>query len=233
MAVNCDISDYIVQTSENVTLIGAGQVNKGILTDSLSIAPYLVAADGGAELALKYGRMPKKVIGDFDSLKPEIAAQIASNALHPIKEQNSTDFDKALRNIAAPLILAVGFMGRRVDHQLAAFSSVFAHADRPCILIGKSDIVFHAPAALRMTLEAGMRFSLFPMQPVTGRSTGLHWPIEGLKFVPGGQIGTSNKVVEAEVTLCMDGPGMLVILPRDATRAAATALRGHSSVPGQ
>jgi thiamine pyrophosphokinase len=63
------------------------------------------------------------------------------------------------------------------------------------------------------------------MAPVTGRSTGLEWPIDGIRFAPDGMIGTSNRVDAPRVSLTFDGPGMLVIVPRRRLDAAIKALR--------
>lgn len=224
MTVNCDMSDCIVQTSEMVTLVGAGKVNKGILTDSLAIAPFLVAADGGAEMVLNCGKTPKKVIGDFDSIPPHILERIPAADLHKIPEQETTDFDKCLYSINAPLILGVGFLGGRVDHQMASLSSLLRYRDKPCILIGKHDVIFHLPDRVQLDLPIGLRFSLFPLLPVSGRSDGLVWPIDGLTLAPGGRIGTSNEVKAKRVVLEMEGPGLLAILPRQSLGAAVQAL---------
>jgi thiamine pyrophosphokinase len=62
-------------------------------------------------------------------------------------------------------------------------------------------------------MRSGDRFSLFPMAGVTGRSEGLKWPIAGLQFAPDARGGTSNQAL-GPVRLQMDGPGMLVIVPR-------------------
>jgi thiamine pyrophosphokinase len=51
------------------------------------------------------------------------------------------------------------------------------------------------------------------MGPVTGRSEGLRWPIDGIAFHPAGRLGTSNAAV-GPVTLEFDSPEMLLILPR-------------------
>ena len=106
-----------------------------------------------------------------------------------------------------------------------------ARADRPCILIGREDVVFHAPPRLALDLAAGTRVSLFPLRPVTGQSTGLRWPIHGIDFTPGGRVGTSNEALATEVKLEMDGPGMLVILPRDCLDAAVRAVLAAGSAP--
>ena len=213
----------IVHSSNPVTLVGAGAVGRDDLKQALALAPLLVAADGGAGVALKAGHDPVAVIGDFDSLDPADRARIAPERLFPIREQDSTDFDKALRNIAAPLVLAVGFLGTRVDHQLAAFNTLIRHADRPCVLLGPDEAIFHAPPLLELDLVAGDVVSLFPMAPVTGRSRGLQWPIDGLELAPGGRIATSNRA-EGALWLEMDDPGLLVIVPRRALDAVMRAI---------
>lgn len=214
-AVNCGMATNIVQTSQNVTLVGAGQASKGGLDFALTFAPYLVAADGGAELVLNYGKTPKKVIGDFDSANLDILAQIPPDHQHRIAEQDSTDFDKCLRSIQAPLILGVGFLGARLDHQLAALNALVRHRGAPCILIGEQDLVFHLMGNLALSLGVGSRVSLFPMAKVQGTSQGLAWPIDQLELAPGGAISISNRVTAGKVHLSVDRPGLLVLLPKE------------------
>jgi thiamine pyrophosphokinase len=62
------------------------------------------------------------------------------------------------------------------------------------------------------------------MGPVRGTSRGLAWPIDGIDFLPGGRLGTSNRVEGGVVELTMEAPLMLVILPRAALGAAISAL---------
>lgn len=202
----------IVHASNPVLLVGGGECPKEALTNALTLPHLVVAADGGAAQVLALGRMPDSVIGDMDSLDPALQAELAPGVLHHISEQDSTDFDKCLRNIDAPLILAHGFLGARVDHQLAAFTVLARRADQRCILVGAHDIVLVAPSQLALTLPIGTRFSLFPMGPVSGQSKGLRWPIDGIGFEPNGRIGTSNEV-SGPVELSFDAPQMLLILP--------------------
>lgn len=204
-----------IQTSQPVTLIGGGDLSPGDLALALSHAPVLVAADGGAGAALRAGHVPDAVYGDFDSLSQTDRAAIPPERLHPIAEQDSTDFDKALRHVAAPLILAVGFLGARVDHQLAVLHSLAGPAASRCILIGAHEVIIALPPRIALPFAPGDVVSLFPMRPVQGRSTGLEWPIDGLQFAPGHQIGTSNRAL-GPVQLDTDGPGLLLIAPRRA-----------------
>ncbi|MGJ8617407.1 MAG: thiamine diphosphokinase [Sulfitobacter sp.] len=205
--------DPIVQAQHPITLVGGGHATPDDLHKSLTLAPLCVAADGGAALAIKAGVDLAAVIGDFDSIHPDILAQIPAAHQHHIAEQDSTDFEKALQRIAAPLILGVGFCGARVDHQLAAFNTLIKFSHQPCILLAEEELIFVAPPDITLPCTKGETVSLFPLSTVTGRSTGLHWPIDGLEFKPGYQSGTSNRAT-GPVHLQMDGPGMLMIVPQ-------------------
>ena len=218
------MTETIIRSSEPVTLLGAAPVGESALAESLRHAPRLIAADGGAETALSCGNVPEAVFGDFDSIDAETLAKIPSGRLNRIAEQDSTDFDKSLRHIDAPLVLAAGFTGGRIDHELAVYNALVRHSDRPCIVLGESDICFHAPPSITLDAELGMRLSLFPMAEVAGSSSGLRWPIDGIAFAPSGRVGTSNEAVERRISLQMRSPGMLIILPRSALTAAIRAL---------
>lgn len=214
----------IVQTKQGITLAGGGPFTARDLSTCRARAPVVVAADSGADRLLRHGVMPEAVIGDFDSLSRAARLQVPLARQHPLAEQESTDFDKALRSVVAPIVLALGFAGARLDHGLAAFNTLVARAERRCILIGPKDLAFAAPSRLSLDMSPGDVLSLFPMARVAGRSVGLEWPIAGLDFAPDGRIGTSNRVVARKVELEFDAPGMLVILPRRRLDAAIRAL---------
>ena len=131
----------IVSSARGVTLVGGGPVQGRMLAMALRRAPVLVAADGGADRVLAAGHMPVAVIGDFDSLSVEGRRLIPADRQHMIAEQDSTDFDKALRSIAAPFVLALGFAGARIDHGLAVFNTLLRYPDRVCIVLGAEDAV--------------------------------------------------------------------------------------------
>jgi thiamine pyrophosphokinase len=213
----------IVRTDDVVTLLGGARIVPTVLPEVLALAPVLVAADGGADTALAQGLTPRAVIGDMDSLSPEASTAFADR-LHRVAEQDSTDFDKALTRIEAPLILALGFTGGRLDHELAALHSLVLRADRPCVLLGEQTLAFHAPRAIDLELPRGTLVSLFPFAPVWASSEGLRWPTEHILFAPDKRIGTSNEAA-GDVSLVPSNPGMLVILPRDCLRAAMAGLR--------
>lgn len=183
-----------------------------------------MAADGGAVQALRFGHMPAAVIGDLDSLPHSARAAMPEGALLKISEQDTTDFEKCLTSVEAPLILAMGFTGGRTDHELAVYHALGCHPDRHCVVAGQTDIIFSAPPQITLALEPGERVSLFPLADIAAQSEGLRWDLEGVPFGPLSRVGTSNQAL-GPVTLRFDRPGMLLILPKSALLQAIVSLR--------
>lgn len=205
-----------------VTLIGGAPLDPADLAQALELAPIIAAADGGADNALANGLMPQAVWGDFDSISDSARAAIPAGRLHHIAEQDSTDFEKCLSRIDAPLVIGLGFCGRRQDHFLAALSTLARRVGPACILIAEDDIITLSPPEIALDLPLGTRLSLFPMGPASGYAQGLKYPLEGGEFAPAGRIGTSNETT-GPVLLQTEGP-MLLILPRAHLTALVRAL---------
>ena len=219
-----------VTVAQGVTLLGAGEVAPGALAQALIHAPVLVAADGGADRALAEGHLPERVIGDLDSISDSARAGLADRLIH-VPGQDDTDFDKALDRIAAPLILALGFTGGRLDHTLAALSSLGRRPWERIVLWGAEDLALVLPPRIELDLSPGSRVSLWPLRPVGCTSEGLVWPTAGLPFDPVGMIGTSNAVAQGPVRLAAEGPGMLCLLPLDALEGVLVAFRSAQTWP--
>lgn len=218
----------IVRATETICLIGGAEFQEDALNRALSLASRIVAADGGADAALAHGLTPEAVIGDFDSISAEARSALPGEAMHLIDDQDTTDFDKCLSMIAAPLILGVGFTGARQDHQLATYNSLVRFPEQRCILIGPREIVLLAPPSLTLDLAEGEPVSLFPMGAVEGFSDGLEWEIGGLNFAPDGRVGTSNRA-KGPVHLSLTSPKMLLILPVGNLERVAVALAGNAA----
>jgi len=220
----------IVSSAAKMTLLGGGAVDLPDLENALRIAPVLICADSGGNQAIFYGFRPDFVIGDMDSAD---TAELRNNDINMVlvSDQSSTDFEKCIAAVGAHTIIAVGFLGRRLDHQLAAFNAVAKAPDRLIILVGEEDICFLCPAHLHLTLAVGERFSLFPMNRCTGTSRGLEWPIDGLELSPAGQIGTSNRVVDRDVTVSVHTGALICILPKHNLGHVAEVVRPITSLP--
>jgi thiamine pyrophosphokinase len=206
--------DKIVRSFELIGLVGGAPVQMGQLEQVSGFVRHWVAADCGARSLLDSGLQPEAVIGDLDSLGDKERARLPIKAIHHIREQDSTDFEKCMMRIEAPVVLGLGFLGGRLDHHLAALHALVRFPQQRCILLGGQDAVFLCPPTLHLDLPVGAPLSLFPMAPVSGRTAGLEYSFERLDYAPGGRIGTSNAIT-GPVEINMDAPAMLCIVPAD------------------
>lgn len=216
--------DLPLRFSQPVTLVGDGAFDRAMLQEARALGRTVIAADGAADRLAALGVGPAAVIGDLDSVGAK--GRAAAARVVELGEQDTTDFEKCLYATRAPLYIGVGFTGRRLDHTLAALHVLLARPEARVVLVGEAEAMAMAPpgATLRLDLAPGSRLSVFPLRRVTGRSTGLRWPLDGLVLEPGEAIGTSNEATGGPVTLSFDGPGALVMLERGALATLAAAV---------
>ncbi len=214
----------IFSENEPITIVGGAHFSQELLLEALERAPIVYAADGGANLCMQYRCQPKQVIGDLDSISPSVRCEIEPSRVIHVSEQDTTDFEKLLIRVKAPLMLAVGFMGGQIDHQMTVQTVLATHAHQKIICVGEHDVMFVSPPEINLALEAGTRVSLYPMAPVQVQSRGLYWATDGLCFAPDGQIGTSNRAT-GPVSLTPSAPRVLVILPKTCLDIAINAMQ--------
>ena len=212
----------IAAESEPIILVGNGQAAPSEVHFAREFGQIVVAADGGAALALEAGIVPQAVIGDFDSLGDDVLARLPKDRLFRVRDQDSTDLQKCLARIDAPAVLAVGFMGGRLDHQLAAFSAALADP-RPVILIGAEEISVLVRKELSLALEPGSPVALYPLLAARVRTRGLRWDVDGL-MAPDGLIATSNEMEASLLEVNVSGDGILLMVPRASLGALLGAL---------
>ena len=89
-------------------------------------ADMLIAADSGAAWLDALGRPPDLVIGDMDSIEPDLLDRLATEGVevdaHPA-EKDASDVElavaRAVASGAGEIVIIGGFGGRRLDHELA------------------------------------------------------------------------------------------------------------------
>ena len=200
-----------------LVLVGGGEIDGPRLRAWGGIYP-VIAVDSGADQARAHGVEPVVITGDMDSISSPDA--FPQSRILPTPDQDRTDFDKALSLVEAPLILCLGFLGRRFDHALAAINTMARSGKDRMVLIGPHDAMIFRRGDVALELEAETRVSIWPMGEQDFLSSdGLEWPLDGLKLAPGGKIGTSNRVAEGQgairITAAADGGGYFVIVPAD------------------
>ena len=169
----------------------------------------VIAADGGANFLLANGVIPTAIIGDMDSFDLSTnngttnPALLSDIKIIRIEEQDSTDFEKCLYSVEAPLFLAAGFAGKRFDHTLANLHTIAKyHPAKKVLLLGQEDISFVHRGNFQLAGEENQIFSIFPLAPIKfSYSKGLEYNLDGLQFEIGNKIGTSNRTTGTNIEI--------------------------------
>lgn len=184
--------------------------------------PLIVAADGGANLAYKWGLIPHIIIGDGDSISAEtkeywIGKQVAF-LKYPTKKDH-TDMELAINyaiNQGSTSITLIGAWGSRVDHSLGNLELLYSLAQIGIKnrLLTKNQILsaFEGNFAIETTDRSIV--SLVPLSSeVEGVTTqGLAYPLNNSNLIKGTTLSISNEAVERHIQIKTKKGVLLVIL---------------------
>lgn len=197
-----------------LAIVGGGTVDGALLRELADKGVALVGADGGADTIDAAGLLPDAIIGDLDSVTNRAGWESRTRVIH-ISEQITTDFQKALYSTEAPVTLALGMTGKRLDHTLAALSAVLQYAPtRRLMLVDEVDVALAVTGSIAFDAGKRERVSIHPLMPIRFvRSAGLFYPMDGLLLEPGGLIGTSNEGTGGRVEIEPEGdtPWLLIL----------------------
>jgi thiamine pyrophosphokinase len=200
-----------------LAIVGGGSVDASLLHELAGRHVALVGADGGADTIGAAGLVPEAIIGDLDSLHDRQSWERRTRVFH-LAEQITTDFQKALYSTQAPVTLALGMTGKRLDHTLAALSALHEVAHRRrVILVDEVDMALAVCGPFSFDASPGERISVHPLVPIVfERTEGLFYPMNDLLLDPTGRLGTSNQATDGQVTIVpRDDTPWLLILGRE------------------
>jgi thiamine pyrophosphokinase len=181
--------------------------------------PFVVCADGGANVAARLGIRPDLIIGDCDSVLPKTWRQFSSVPLLQILDQENTDLEKALdyllkKNIRSVVVL--GATGKRADHAFANLS-ILAKYGKKLDLIFRDDDgeIFALPKRWSGEVGTGTIISLLPLGKCTGITTaGLKYPLKNESLALGVREGLSNEAIADTLKIRVRTGKLLLFLGR-------------------
>jgi len=214
----------LYSTQNKLLIVGGADFSEDLFYNLYEKEIPIIAADGGANFLADQSILPELIIGDLDSVEEQKIQNIETQKIIKISCQNNTDLEKVLLNTQSPLTLGIGFLGSRIDHELASLSALAKYPQKKIILVGEKDIILLAPPNLSLSSFEGMRVSLYPLGSVRVQSSGLKWSTEGLTMNPVDLIGTSNEAVGKIIHLVPDKPKLLLIMPISSLNDAISQL---------
>ncbi len=198
------------------------------LSDAAAGAAFVVAADSGLHLALACGRLPDLVIGDMDSVDPQLLDQAVQGGAEIRSfpaDKDATDLELALEAVMAcdaheiNDLTVIGSGSGRVDHLFGGL--LLLAADRFANL--RIDAWFeHTYVAIvrdswAISAEPGQLLSVMALNGTAYGvvSTGLRWKFDGEDLEPGSTRGVSNEVIEAVANIAVASGVVALILNQE------------------
>ncbi len=168
-------------------------------------AEVVIAVDGGADLCMEAGRDPDWLVGDLDSIDPEVLSKVRQSGAQILqleREKDISDLDAALElcvreHALSPVVTAA--TGGRLDHTLAAVGSLAVNAALSPRLLepGLEGWILSAEGSAVLRLAGvGTTVSVLPVLGDANVSlTGFRYPLERRWLRPLGSMGLSNVLV--------------------------------------
>jgi thiamine pyrophosphokinase len=191
--------------------------------DVLAGADVLIAADGGANWLASLGRRPHRVVGDFDSVEPDLVGDLDRAGVelerHPTGK-DASDLELSLAAAAATgadEMVVLGALGGELDHlaaNLLLLGSELAAGRRTSLVHDRTTArMMSGPSRLEIAAPAGTRVSLLAVgSPAEGVTTrGLRWALEGDRLESGSSRGLANVVTESPAGVSLATGQLLVI----------------------
>ena len=206
-----------------VVIFAGGTYRPGTASQkALASADMVIAADSGAETALRLGHIPTCVVGDFDSLDAQLVEQLrarGSSIISAPVEKDETDTELALQTAiergATSITLLGALGGDRFDHTLANVFLLAGFDSVPVQIIdGPSTCwLLRSPGHCVIEGHPGDLLSLFPLTgDATGiRTHGLYYPLNGDTLRFGKPRGVSNVLTGERAEVSLEG-GMLLLI---------------------
>ncbi len=207
-----------MKTSRHTLLLGNAPAGPGAWLKQLAkTADSIVAADGGADRALRAGIVPDVIIGDLDSVSPRARKKFASSQWIFVDNQNNTDLQKALDYLVTQKCkkcTLVGFEGGRPDFTLGNLLALYLYARKMDLRVaGRGWTIFPITRTKTFTTRPGARVSLLPLSPCSGVTLyGLKFPLTNARLTLGTTRTLSNQAVKNRFTVQLKSGVLLVYL---------------------
>jgi len=184
-----------------------------MLAEAKSTPPFIICADHGASHAIGMGFVPDILVGDFDSLSPELLVSLQNGITEIIQYPEAKDFTDGEASLftakkqGAENIIIFGALGGREDHHLAnilcaasyakEFNSlaIYSSSFRIHVLEGEKTLFVENKKSSCL----GQTFSLICLTDVLGLSVkGAKYPLSEQDIPFGSSWTVSNELLAEE-----------------------------------
>ncbi|MCS6845696.1 MAG: thiamine diphosphokinase [Caldilineales bacterium] len=182
---------------------------------------WVVAADGGANLCAIWQWPVDTVVGDMDSIAPDLAARLQAQGVpfhvYPT-DKDQTDLELALRLAvaAAPAeIVVAGALGARIDHTVGNLSLLALPelAAVPTRIVDGCQTIWLVRSRLTVPGRPGDTLSLLPFGGDVGGVSveGVRWPLHDADLPLGPSLTISNQLTQSQAEIRVRRGSLLAV----------------------
>lgn len=211
--------------NKTAIIVSGGTIDKDFALNQVEQlnAEIVIGVDRGLEFLYRNQILPTYIVGDFDSVEPEVVEYYRSETNVPIRQfdpvKDASDTEIAIRlaiELGVNTIWLLGATGTRLDHVQANIQTLKIAHDagvKAYILDGYNRIsLIEKEFTLRKEEQYGEYFSVFPLGGEVPQYTmkGAKYPLDNHTLMPYDSLCVSNQVKEKEVQITF--PKGLVVL---------------------
>jgi thiamine pyrophosphokinase len=147
---------------------------------------HIICCDGSAEMLVIADLEPEAIVGDLDSINPEIAERYRDR-LFQDSNQDTNDLTKAVKwciKSGYEEIVILGATGKREDHTIANISLLVEYCrEAKVTMVTDTGTIVPLLKSCKVPSFPGQQLSIFSADPETEiTSNGLKYKLKGLKL---------------------------------------------------
>ena len=177
-------------------------------------------ADGGANFAFQYGKVPEMIIGDLDTIEKKVLEYYKSKNIlikkFP-KDKDFTDFELILKEISKDnnymkKIFVVGGLGKRIDMTLSNLFIIEKYKN--LVFLQENEEIFYAEKSFVLKNKKECEFSIIPISEKVEKLTlkGFKFETDKIDVKRESSRLVSNVILENEASVEFENGKLIIIL---------------------
>ena len=211
-------------------IISGGNIGIDLALGLLKIKRFdhIIGVDGGLKFCYDHKIVPTRIVGDFDTLSPEILTwykkntQIEIREYNPVKDATDTQIAVELAlSLGSDHVTILGGTGTRLDHVLgniAILGQGFVQ-DRHMFLLDEHNRIRLIQKECRIKKEEqyGKYVSVVSFCGVARgvSESGVFYPLDHVDLQPFTSLGISNEIVDEEAVITVEDGTLIVVESKD------------------
>lgn len=195
-------------------------------------------ADGGADIALKFGIIPQIVVGDMDSISPASRRKLETMTrfIEFPAEKDKSDGELLLEMLCIDGYTDIHIFaatGGRMDQTL--FNTQLLQRFPSCRIITQDEEIFSVQSGATIQQRKGWQASIIPVTPVVNdlSTSGFKFNLKLATITYGSTLTLSNVIISNDAKVTYRQGSLLIVLGRPSGKAIRPKALGLKLIKGK